>query len=141
MKSFDARSAIRSALVLALLVQTPFLLFRAEQRENALFSKFGLTWESFEYTGTLLRPERLDKMESEQLDLLEALIMGRHGWSGDNTLAKKYLGSRPWYRGGQSFNASVLNETERRNLDLIVAARFKRVRVPATEPLLVAEGQ
>lgn len=59
------------------------------------------------------------------LPLLRGLVFGRHGRVFKERDIQMYLESLSWYKPDPKFSNSVLNETERKNLDLIREAEAK----------------
>ncbi len=106
-KQMRGRAAIALALILA------FQL-------NALAAQDALKkWEEFDFSKNVVTREQLKPLELEDLKVLRGIVFGRHGRIFKDYEIKSYLSERPWYKPDPNFQNSVLNETERANLDLI----------------------
>src|SRR5450432_1709542 len=55
----------------------------------------------------------------DNLKILRGLVFGRHGRIFKDGDIRGYLENQPWYKPNPDFNNSMLNDVERRNLDLI----------------------
>src|SRR5688572_31328310 len=60
------------------------------------------------------------------LQLMRGLVFGRHVRIFKDADIKNYLESQSWYQANPEFNNSMLNETERRNLDVIRIAEASK---------------
>jgi hypothetical protein len=60
------------------------------------------------------------------LKLLRGIIFGRHGRVFKDSEIKSYLDEQPWYKANPDFKNSMLNDMERRNLDLIRIAEASK---------------
>jgi len=58
--------------------------------------------------------------------LLRGIIFGRHGRVFKDYDIKSYLEEQPWYKSNPDFNNSMLNDVERRNLDVIRIAEASK---------------
>jgi hypothetical protein len=76
-------------------------------------------WEAFDLAKSELRRDDLKDLELEDLKLVRGIIFGRHGRVFKDLEIKNYLSARSWYKPDPNFQNSVLNETERKNLDLV----------------------
>jgi hypothetical protein len=66
----------------------------------------------------------------EDLKVLRGIVFGRHGRIFKDAEIKVYLEATSWYKANPDFNNSMLNNLERRNLDLIrdaEAGKHKRI--------------
>src|SRR5215216_7203120 len=66
-----------------------------------------------------LKQTQIQKLNPEDLKLLRGIIFGRHGRVFKDNDIKAYLEEQPWYKPNPDFSNSMLNDVERRNLDLI----------------------
>jgi hypothetical protein len=66
-----------------------------------------------------LKQTQIQKLSPEDLKLLRGIIFGRHGRVFKDNEIKVYLEEQPWYKPNPDFSNSMLNDVERRNLDLI----------------------
>jgi hypothetical protein len=60
------------------------------------------------------------------LKLLRGIVFGRHGRIFKDAEIKYFLESRSWYQANSEFKNSMLNDLERRNLDLIRIAEASK---------------
>ena len=68
---------------------------------------------------TSLKQAQIQKLSPEDLKLLRGIVFGRHGRVFRDNDIKAYLEEQSWYKPNPEFRNSMLNDTERRNLDLI----------------------
>lgn len=83
-------------------------------------------WERFDFSKQSLKAGLLEGVPLEDLKLMRGLIFGRHGRVFKDPEIKHYLESRPWFKPNPSFQNSLLNQTERLNLDIIREAEAKQ---------------
>ncbi|HKR15037.1 MAG TPA: YARHG domain-containing protein [Pyrinomonadaceae bacterium] len=76
-------------------------------------------WKNFDFSKNTITQAQIQKLELWDLKLMRGLVFGRHGRIFKDAEIKVYLQNQPWYKPNTEFNNSMLNETERRNLDLI----------------------
>lgn len=76
-------------------------------------------WDDFDFDAISVKPSDVESLELYELKLLRGVIFGRHGRVFKDGAIRKYLVARPWYRPNPDFKNSMLNQIERRNLDLI----------------------
>jgi hypothetical protein len=114
------RLTLTGTLVLALLlaVQSTFSTATAQ---DAL-----TVWESYDFTKSPLKLSQLEGMSPEDLKMLRGIIFGRHGRIFKDPEIKRYLAERPWFKPDPNFQNSVLNDTERQNLDVIREAEARQ---------------
>lgn len=84
------------------------------------------TWKNFDFSQNALNQADVQKLEMWDLKLLRGLVFGRHGRVFKDAEIKQYLESQPWYQPNPEFKNSMLNDTERRNLDLIRIAEASK---------------
>jgi len=84
------------------------------------------TWKNFDFSQNALKQAEVQKLEMWDLKLLRGLVFGRHGRVFKDAEIKQYLEAQPWYQPNPEFNNSMLNDTERRNLDLIRIAEASK---------------
>lgn len=118
------RSMVRQSLLFVLLPVVLLVgsLTVAVGQSGADFAK----WEKFDFSKQLLKPSQIGEMPLEDLRLLRGIVFGRHGRIFKDADIRFYLKERPWFKPDPQFSNSVLNETERRNLDLIREAEAKK---------------
>jgi hypothetical protein len=83
-------------------------------------------WKNFDFSKSALKQPAIQKLEMWDLKLLRGLIFGRHGRVFKDAEIKQYLEAQPWYQPNPEFKNSMLNDTERRNLDLIRIAEASK---------------
>jgi YARHG domain len=76
-------------------------------------------FKGLDFTKTSIKQVQVQKLGMEDLKLLRGIIFGRHGRVFKDNEIKFYLEEQPWYKPNPDFKNSMLNDTERRNLDLI----------------------
>jgi YARHG domain len=75
--------------------------------------------KALDFSKTSLKQVQLQKLSPEDLKLLRGIVFGRHGRVFKDNDIKVYLEEQSWYKPNPDFNNSMLNDVERRNLDLI----------------------
>jgi hypothetical protein len=76
-------------------------------------------WNDYNFATHSLKQADIDSLEPHELKLLRGVIFGRHGRVFKDVAISKYLAAHPWYRPNPDFKNSMLNDVERRSLDLI----------------------
>lgn len=104
-------------------------MFRASRYSLFLLILFAVTtakaqdpmdaWKDFDFSKNTIKQAQLQKLEIWDLKLMRGLVFGRHGRIFKDSDIKGYLENQSWYKPKEDFSNSMLNETERRNLDLI----------------------
>ena len=90
-----------------------------------LFSFFSFNQDPMEslkavdFSKTSLKQAQVQKLSPEDLKLLRGIVFGRHGRVFKDGDIKSYLEEQSWYKPNPDFKNSMLNDIERRNLDLI----------------------
>jgi len=75
--------------------------------------------KAIDFRKNALKQTQIQKLSPEDLKLLRGIIFGRHGRVFKDNDIKIYLEEQTWYKPDPDFNNSMLNDVERRNLDLI----------------------
>ena len=75
--------------------------------------------KELDFTKSSLKQSQVQKLSLEDLKLLRGIIFGRHGRIFKDNDIKSYLEEQSWYKPNPDFKNSMLNDTERRNLDII----------------------
>ena len=83
-------------------------------------------WKNFDFAKTSLKAAQVQKLPLEDLKLLRGIIFGRHGRVFKDAEIKMYLEAQSWFQPKSDFNNSMLNENERRSLDLIRIAEASK---------------
>ncbi len=83
-------------------------------------------WEKFDFAKQSVKLEQLQPLSLKELSLLRGIVFGKHGRIFREQDIQNYLYSRDWYQVNDEFKNTVLNDTERRNIDLIREAESKK---------------
>jgi hypothetical protein len=75
--------------------------------------------KGLDFSKTSLKQGQVQKLTPEDLKLLRGIVFGRHGRVFKDLDIKSYLEEQSWYKPNPDFKNSMLNNIERRNLDLI----------------------
>ena len=75
--------------------------------------------EALDLSKQTLARERLEAMDVWDLQMLRGVVFGRHGRIFKDRDIQGYLKEQAWYKPNPNFSNSMLNATERANLDLI----------------------
>jgi len=75
--------------------------------------------KTIDFSKTSLKQAQVQKLSPEDLKLLRGIVFGRHGRVFKDGDIKSYLEEQSWYKPNPDFKNSMLNNIERRNLDLI----------------------
>lgn len=76
-------------------------------------------WKDFDFSQNVMKQSDVQKLNIWDLKLLRGVVFGRHGRIFKDADIKNYLEAQSWYQPNAEFKNSMLNENERRNLDLI----------------------
>jgi YARHG domain len=76
-------------------------------------------WETFDFKTTQLKQVDISKLPLEDLKLMRGIIFGKHGRVFKDAEIQIYLKDKPWFHADPNFSNAMLNDVERRNLDLI----------------------
>jgi hypothetical protein len=82
-------------------------------------------WKDFDFAKTAIKPAQIQTLELYDLKLLRGIVFGRHGRIFKDSEIKTYLEAQSWFKPNPDFNNSMLNDTERRSLDLIRIAEAR----------------
>lgn len=83
-------------------------------------------WEKFDFSKQAIELAQIQELPLEDLRLLRGMVFGRHGRVFKDADIRDYLKDRPWFKPDPNFQNSLLNETERRSLDVIREAEAKK---------------
>jgi len=106
----NSRQLVGAFLLLALLT---FASFTAQAQDPME------AWKSFDFRSNAIKQAQVQSLELYDLKLLRGLVFGRHGRIFKDAEIKSFLETQAWYKPSAEFNNSMLNDTERRNLDVI----------------------
>jgi len=76
-------------------------------------------WENFEFGKQSIKAAQVAGLSLDDLKFLRGIVFGRHGRIFKDAEIKEYLEKQPWYKPDSGFQNSMLNDTERQNLDVI----------------------
>src|SRR5258705_1825563 len=83
-------------------------------------------WQQFDFAHNALKPSEIKSLPLDDLKLLRGIVFGRHGRIFKDPDIKTYLEGTSWYKADTGFQNSMLNDLERRNLDLIREAEASK---------------
>jgi hypothetical protein len=107
----------RLFLLLALIIATSLNVFAQDTMDGL---------KELDFTKTSLKQAQVQTLSPEDLKLLRGIIFGRHGRVFKDNDIKVYLEEQAWYKPNPDFKNSMLNNTERRNLDVIRIAEASK---------------
>jgi len=84
------------------------------------------TWETFDFAGRSVAAANFSALTLEDLKLVRGIVFGKHGRVFKDPEIKRFLESRPWFKADPNFQNSALNDTERKNLDVIRIAEAQK---------------
>ena len=76
-------------------------------------------FKDLDFSNTSLKQAQVQRLIPEELKLLRGIVFGRHGRIFKDGEIKSYLEEQSWFKPNPEFNNSMLNDIERRNLDLV----------------------
>src|ERR1041384_4475707 len=82
--------------------------------------------KGLDFSKNSIKQAQAQKLEMYDLKLLRGIIFGRHGRVFKDTDIKGYLEEQSWYKPNPDFSNSMLNDVERRNLDVIRIAEASK---------------
>ena len=83
-------------------------------------------WQQFDFAHNAIKPSEIQSLPLDDLKLLRGIVFGRHGRIFKDPDIKTYLERTSWYKADTGFQNSMLNDLERRNLDLIREAEASK---------------
>ena len=84
------------------------------------------TWETFDFAVHSVAPADISALELDDLKLVRGIVFGKHGRVFKDPDIKRFLESRTWFKADPNFQNSALNDTERKNLDVIRIAEAQK---------------
>lgn len=84
------------------------------------------TLKELDFSKTSIKQAQAQHLEMYDLKLLRGIIFGRHGRVFKDTDINSYLQEQSWYKANDNFTNSMLNDVERRNLDVIRIAEASK---------------
>jgi hypothetical protein len=100
----------RLFLLLALIIATSFSVLAQDNMDGL---------KELDFSKTSIKQAQVQPLAMEDLKLLRGIIFGRHGRVFKDNDIKVYLEEQSWYKPNPEFRNLLLNDVERRNLDLI----------------------
>jgi hypothetical protein len=89
-------------------------------------------WMNFDFAKQSLRSSDVARASLYDLKLMRGIVFGRHGRIFKDAEIQLFLKEQDWYKPNAAFQNSMLNNTERTNLDLIRIAEASKH--PTVEP-------
>src|SRR6266571_2290729 len=83
-------------------------------------------WETFDFASKTMAPADVNPLSIDDLKLVRGIIFGKHGRVFKDPDIRRYLESREWYHADANFSNARLNDSERRNLDVIRIAEARK---------------
>ena len=83
-------------------------------------------WKDFDFGKTSIKASQIQPLELQDLKMLRGIVFGRHGRIFKDSDIKAYLQEQSWFKANPDFKNSMLNNTERRNLDVIRIAEASK---------------
>jgi len=111
---------MRRSRLLPLLTLIAFTSFTAVAQDTVDALK------DLDFSKNSLKQAQVQKLSMYDLKMLRGVIFGRHGRVFKDGEIKGYLEQETWYKPNPDFTNSMLNDTERRNLDLIRIAEASK---------------
>ena len=83
-------------------------------------------WKDFDFAKTSIKSSQIQPLALEDLKLLRGIVFGRHGRLFKDAEIKSFLEEQSWFKPNPDFKNSLLNDTERHNLDVIRIAEASK---------------
>ncbi len=112
----------RQSLPLVLLLVLSAVSVVSAQDEYAAVK----TWETFDFAGRSAPQADISALALEDLKLVRGIVFGKHGRVFKDPDIRRFLESRAWFKADPNFQNSALNDTERKNLDVIRIAEARK---------------
>ncbi|HEY2964487.1 MAG TPA: YARHG domain-containing protein [Pyrinomonadaceae bacterium] len=106
----NPRQLRKGFLLLALIACTSFAV-NAQDPMGA--------WKDFDFRRNAIKQAQIQNLELYELKLVRGLVFGHHGRVFKDGEIKSFLETQSWYKPNSEFKNSMLNDTERRTLDVI----------------------
>ena len=104
-----------------------FVLFTASAITQAQDEYASIkNWESYDFASKAIAKSDLGTLTIDDLKLVRGIVFGKHGRVFKDPDIRHFLESRPWFKADANFSNSALNDTERRNLDVIRIAEAEQ---------------
>jgi len=99
-----------SLLLLALIAFTSF----SAQAQDPMDA-----WKNYNFRNDPIKQAQVQNLELYELKLIRGLVFGRHGRIFKDGEIGTFLKDQSWYKPNPDFTNAMLNDTERRSLDVI----------------------
>ena len=99
-----------SLLLLALIAFTSF----SAQAQDPIDA-----WKNYNFRNDPIKQAQVQNLELYELKLIRGLVFGRHGRIFKDGEIGTFLKDQSWYKPNPDFTNAMLNDTERRSLDVI----------------------
>jgi hypothetical protein len=76
-------------------------------------------WKNYNFRNDPIKQAQVQTLELYELKLIRGLVFGRHGRIFKDGEISSFLKDQSWYQPNPDFTNSMLNDTERRSLDVI----------------------
>jgi YARHG domain len=106
----NSRHLHRSILLVAFCIFNSFVV-QAQDPMDA--------WKDYNFRDNAIKQAQVQNLELYELKLLRGLVFGRHGRVFKDGEISAFLKDQSWYKPNPDFTNSMLNDTERRSLDVI----------------------
>jgi hypothetical protein len=83
-------------------------------------------WETFNFSGRTVKTADFATLSLDDLKLVRGIVFGKHGRVFKDPEIRRFLESRTWFKADPNFDNSRLNDTERKNLDVIRDAEAQK---------------
>jgi hypothetical protein len=83
-------------------------------------------YDTYDFSRQPLKREAIEGYTPDTLKYMRGILFGRHGRLFKDPEIDGYLKCRPWFKVNPDFQNSLLNQTERNNLDLIREMEAKK---------------
>ncbi len=103
-----------------------FILLALTSELNAQTEAFIKKWERANFAEYILDLKELEGLSLVELKYLRGIVFGRHGRKFGEPVIQNYLDSRPWYKPNPNYHPAVLNPIERKNMDTIKEAEWRK---------------
>ncbi len=89
-------------------------------------------WSNFDYSHKLVNSLEIKPLKLAKLQLLRGIVFGKHGRVFKEADIQDFLEAQDWYHRRDDFKNEELDDTERKNLDLIRGA--ESAKHPTVQP-------
>src|ERR1044071_9108881 len=102
------------------LMKRLFFVFLAIFISATAFAQSDLDkWASFDFRKKLIQDSDLEGLTEDELGFVRGVVFGKHGRIFKDWQIQEWLEDHKWYKPNKRFSNSMLNDTERKNLDII----------------------